>query len=126
MELSNVLIKHDSIDEFTVKSLILLLAPIAPHLSEELWSLHFNSDNSIFTESWPIYNESKIVDDEIQIAVQVNGKHRGNIRIEINQNKESVLGMAKSLETVAKYLSSGNLVKEIYVPNKIVNLVVKP
>jgi leucyl-tRNA synthetase len=125
MELSNLLIKHESINEFTAESVILILAPIAPHLCEELWSIHINTNSSVFNQSWPKYDKSLIVDIEIQIAVQVNGKHRGNIKIEKDLDKLKVLSKAKSLENVDKYVSKGNLIKEIYVPNKIVNLVVK-
>ncbi|MBC8311231.1 MAG: leucine--tRNA ligase [Candidatus Marinimicrobia bacterium] len=125
MELSNVLTKVDKIDEFTIKSLILLLAPITPHLSEELWSKYFPDSKSVFEQAWPKFDSSLIIDNEIHIAVQVNGKLRGNILIELNTPKDSVLGMAKSLENVSKYIEGGNLVKEIYVPNKIVNLVIK-
>ena len=124
MELSNSLSKVDKLDEFTIKSFILLLAPITPHLSEELWSKYFDSI-SVFDQQWPQYDSSLIVDDEIQIVVQVNGKLRGNIQIELNQPKDEVLKLAKSLDNVSRFISEGNLIKEIYVPNKIVNFVVK-
>jgi len=125
MELSNYLNKHESINKFTAQSIILLLAPITPHLCEELWYMYIDKNTSVFNHDWPEYDKSLIVDNEIQIAVQVNGKHRGNIQIELDLPKEDVLNMAKTLENVSKYISTGNLIKEIYVPNKIVNLVVK-
>ena len=125
MELSNTLSQIDKLDEFTIKSFILLLAPIAPHLCEELWSKYFDADVSVFKQQWPQYDSSLIVDDEIQIVVQVNGKLRGNIEIELNQPKDEVLQLAKSLDNVSRFISEGNLIKEIYVPNKIVNFVVK-
>ena len=125
MELSNALSKVDKLDEFTIKSFILLLAPITPHLSEELWSKYFDNSISVFDQQWPQYDSSLIVDDEIQIVVQVNGKLRGNIQILLDQPKDDILAMAKSLDNVKKFISEGTLIKEIYVPNKIVNFVVK-
>jgi leucyl-tRNA synthetase len=125
MELSNALSKIDKLDSFTIKSLILLLAPITPHLSEELWSRYCNDSTSVFDQQWPQFDASLIVDDEIQIVVQVNGKLRGNIQILLNQSKDDILAMARSLDNVNKFISEGTLVKEIYVPNKIVNFVVK-
>ena len=125
MELSNSLSKAEKIDEFTIKSLILMLAPIAPHLSEELWSIHFVKNCSVFNEAWPEFDPSLIVDDEVTVSIQVNGKLRGTIQIPLDQPKDKVLFHAKSLENVSKYISEGNLIKEIYIPNKIVNLVIK-
>jgi leucyl-tRNA synthetase len=125
MELSNSLSKTDKIDEFTIKSLILMLAPIAPHLSEELWSIYFVKNCSVFNQAWPEFDPSLIVDDEVTVSIQVNGKLRGTIQIPLDQPKDKVLFHAKSLENVSKYISEGNLIKEIYIPNKIVNLVIK-
>jgi leucyl-tRNA synthetase len=125
MELSNALSKIDKLDDFTIKSLILLLAPITPHLSEELWSIYFDNTISVFDQHWPQYDNSLIVDDEIQIVVQVNGKLRGNIQVQLDPPKDEVIQLAKSLENVSRFISEGNLIKEVYVPNKIVNFVVK-
>ena len=83
------------------------------------------SNSSVFDQKWPHYNNSLVIDDEIQIVVQVNGKLRGNLEIALNQDKDDVLKSAKSLDNVSKFISKGNLIKEIYVPNKIVNFVVK-
>ena len=125
MELSNVFAKIDHLNEFAVKSLILLLAPITPHLSEELWSRYFDEDVSVFDQDWPEFDSSQIIDDEFEIAVQVNGKLRGNFNITSGTSKDDVLEMARNLDNVSKFLLNGILVKEIYIPNKIVNLVVK-
>jgi len=78
---------------------------------------------SVFQETWPTYDEQKMKEDSIEIAVQVNGKLRSTIEVDINESKESVLEKAKAL--VEGKLDGKNIVKEIYVPGKIVNLVVK-
>lgn len=126
MEFTNNLIdivkKSNGIDKDTLDTLIILLAPFTPHLAEELWEMT-NHKESVFKQKWPSYDETKMKEDTISIAVQVNGKLRTNIDINSDMNKEDVLNVAK--EAVKDRLNGLNLVKEIYVPNKIVNLVVK-
>lgn len=126
MEFTNNLIdivkKSNGIDKDTLDTLIILLAPFTPHLAEELWEMT-NHKESVFKQKWPLYDETKMKEDTISIAVQVNGKLRTNIDINSDMNKEDVLNLAK--EAVKDRLNGLNLVKEIYVPNKIVNLVVK-
>ena len=85
----------------------------------------FGYNSSVFNTSWPEYDEALTVDNEITIGVQVLGKLRGEIQILVDEDKESVLEKAKSNENVVKWLEGKELVKEIYVPGKIVNLVVK-
>lgn len=101
-----------------------LLHPFAPHLAEELWERLGNS-TSVFLAEWPEFDEKMVVDDTITIGVQVLGKLRGDIQISKDEDKDSVLAKAKANENVAKWLEGKDLVKEIYVPGKIVNLVVK-
>jgi len=115
---SNTLSKNDK--EFIIK----LIAPFAPHLSEELWEGLGNS-KSIFTENWPEYNKDMIVDDSMTIAIQVNGKLRGSIEVATDASKDDILLESKAVENVKKFTDGMNIVKEIYVPNKLVNLVVK-
>lgn len=93
--------------------------------TEALSELFGYQGNSIFFSPWPEYDEAMTVDSEVTIGVQVLGKLRGEIQISLWEDKESVLEKAKNLESVAKWLEGKNLVKEIYVPGKIVNLVVK-
>ena len=80
---------------------------------------------SVFNSSWPVFNEEFVIDSEIEIGVQVNGKLRGSILIAKDLDKECVLSKAKENDNVRKYVSKENLVKEIYVPGKIINFVVK-
>jgi leucyl-tRNA synthetase len=101
-----------------------LLHPFAPHLAEELNERIWNTQ-SVFTQVWPEYDESKTIDNTMTIWVQVLGKLRGDIEIAKDEDKDSVLAKAKANPNVAKWLEGKTLVKEIYVPGKIVNLVVK-
>ena len=104
--------------------LIRLIAPFAPHLSEELWERTGNS-NSVFSESWPEYVEDMLIDDSMTIAIQVNGKLRGSIEVSTETEKDDILIEAKSVENIQKFTDGMSIIKEIYVPNKLVNLVVK-
>ena len=124
MELVNSVSGQDSINPIFKKNIALLLAPFAPHLSEELWSI-IGNDSSIFNESWPKYNPLKLQKDEMNIVIQVNGKVRANISMPKGLDKDDILNQCKELDNVAKYLDQNELIKEIYVPEKIVNFVVK-
>ena len=103
---------------------IKLLCPFAPHLCEEIWET-IGGEGLLSLSQWPEYEESKTVEDSIEIGVQVNGKVRGTIVIPNGCAKEEALELAKKDERVASFLEGKTLVKEIYVPNKIVNFVQK-
>lgn len=103
---------------------IKLLCPFAPHLCEEIWET-IGGEGLLSLSQWPEYEESKTVEDSIEIGVQVNGKVRGTIVIPNGCAKEEALELAKKDERVASFLEGKTLVKEIYVPNKIVNFVAK-
>ena len=103
---------------------IKLLCPFAPHLCEEIWET-IGGEGLLSLSQWPEYEESKTVEDSIEIGVQVNGKVRGTIVIPNGCAKEEALELAKKDERVASFLEGKSLVKEIYVPNKIVNFVAK-
>ena len=103
---------------------IKLLCPFAPHLCEEIWET-IGGEGLLSLSKWPEYEESKTVEDSIEIGVQVNGKVRGTIVIPNGCAKEEALELAKNDERVASFLEGKTLVKEIYVPNKIVNFVAK-
>lgn len=108
------------------KEFVQLLSPYAPHIAEELWNKLGESDTIAYSE-WPAFNEEFLKADEIMYPIQVNGKVRADIYVPADKakDKDFVLNLAKSDEKVAKYLSEGNLIKEIFVPGRIVNLVVK-
>lgn len=101
-----------------------LLAPLAPHYMEEVWSKFGNTD-TIFNAKWPEFDEAKTISKEIEVAVQINGKIKARIMIPANAEKDVMIDIAKSNETIAKELEGKNIIKEIAVPNKLVNIVAK-
>lgn len=124
MILTNELDKQESITKNDYRTLLILLNPIAPHITEELNEI-YALGKTICSSSWPKYDEEKTIDSTVTIAVQVNGKLRGSMNVPINLDKEETLRLAKELDNVKKYLENTTIIKEIVVPNKIVNIVVK-
>jgi leucyl-tRNA synthetase len=108
------------------KPFIKLLSPFAPHLAEEIWE-QMGSNESIAYEPWPELVEEHLKSDTVEIPVQVNGKVRANITVPADnvKDKEFVLALAKEQENIQRYLDGSEIVKEIFVPGRIVNLVVK-
>ncbi len=125
MECNNNLIaiakKEGGMDKETLEAAVLLLAPFAPHMGEELWEELGHTD-SVFHHEWPAHDEEAMKDDEVEIPVQVNGKTKAVISIPVDISKEDAIAKAK--EVLGDKLS-GNIIKEIYVPKKIVNIVAK-
>ena len=124
MEYNNKLIdlsKKGGVDKETLETFIVLLAPFAPHIAEELWE-QFGHSESVFDQTWPTYDEEAMKDDEIEIPVQVNGKTKCTISISPEEAKDDVLAKAK--EALGGKLT-GTIRKEIYVPGRIVNIVAK-
>ncbi|TKI49677.1 leucine--tRNA ligase [Lysinibacillus tabacifolii] len=101
-----------------------ILAPIAPHIAEELWQL-LGHENTLSYEEWPAYDESKLVDDEVEVAVQVAGKVRAKIIVAKDASKEEIEKVALADEKVQEYMAGKDLVKIIVIPGKLVNIVVK-
>jgi len=106
-----------------IEALLIMLAPLAPHLSEELWSM-LGHTNSIHTQQWLEYDSSALVVDEITLVVQINGKVRDNLLVPANLSKEELEEYAKTAPQVQKYLAGKEVKKVVVVPNKLVNLVV--
>ena len=123
MEFVNFVMKN-GIDDESRKVLVRLIAPLAPHLAEEGWSVLGEKD-SIFNSQWPEYDEKLVVDDTVVLGVQVNGKVRGEVEIGVHTSQENALEIARLNPNVSKYLEEGKVVKEIYVPGKIIGFVVK-
>ena len=124
MEFTNYLNSLESISIGIKEKLVQLVAPIAPHLSEELWEYLGHSD-SIFLESWPKYNEKMIIEDSMNIVVQVNGRVRANKDFSKDSSKDHIIDTCKKIDNVQKYIHTGTLIKEIYISERLVNFVVK-
>ena len=120
----NHLQKCSTVSKKLIEELVIILSPFVPHLSEEFWSLLGHSE-TITYKPWPQFDENFIQLDEVTIAVQVNGKLRANINIAKDSDEKDVISEAMSLENVEKFTSEGNVVKTIYVPNRLLNFVVK-
>jgi leucyl-tRNA synthetase len=102
-----------------------MLAPLAPHITEELW-VRLGRPCSVHTQAWPTYDEALTVLEEVEIAVQVNGKVRGQFHIATDLPEEEVRKRALALDRVQPYLEGQQVVRVIVVPNRLVNIVVKP
>jgi leucyl-tRNA synthetase len=122
----NEAINWKSIPKSVADSFVILLSPFSPHIAEEIWN-RLGHKNSIAYEEWPQFNEDYLKSDSIELPVQVNGKVRANITIPSDriQDKGFVIGLAKQHENIQKYLDGTTMIKEIFVPGRIVNLVVK-
>ena len=115
--------KADVIPTTYAEGFVKMLAPIAPHIAEELWQL-LGHDSTLSYEQWPTYDEAKLVDDEVEIAVQV-GKVRAKIVVAKDASKEDIEKVALADEKVQEYMAGKSLVKIIVIPGKLVNIVVK-
>ena len=120
----NHLQKCNTVSKKLIEELVIILSPFVPHIAEEFWSL-LGQSQTISYHSWPQYSEDLIQLDEVTIAVQVNGKLRANINVSKDSNESDVISEAMSSENVKKFTSDGNIVKTIYVPNRLLNFVVQ-
>ena len=126
MALINDITATGAITKEELRIFTILLNPFAPHVTEEVFEICKLGNGIVAEQKWPEYDESKCKDETIEIVVQVNGKIKAKLNIPVGAEKDSVLEMAKSDANVAKAIDNMNIIKEIYVPNKLVNLVVKP
>lgn len=121
----NEVYKVGSCPRAYAEGLIKMLSCITPHVGEEIWQLMGHADTIAF-ELWPTYDEAKCAEDTVEIALQVNGKIRSRVQVEADATAEQVLAIAKADDKVAPALEGMQIVKELYVPGKLVNIVVKP
>ena len=126
MALINDITATGAITKEELRIFTILLNPFAPHVTEEVFEMCKLGDGIVAEQKWPAYDEAKCKDETIEIVVQVNGKIKTKLNIPVESEKNAVLDMAKADENVAKAIENMNIIKEIYVPNKLVNLVVKP
>ncbi len=121
MSLINDFYRKNAVTKGEFKTLLTLLNPVAPHITEEIWQAS-GFEGYIYQTAWPEFDEAKTIESTIEIAVQINGKTRATLKIARDEAKDAVIAKAK--ETIAEKLT-GNIVKEIYVPGRIVNIVQK-
>ena len=124
MTLTNDIYNKGSLTTDELKTFIALLNPFAPHLTEQIWS-DFGGEGFLSLSKWPEYDEAKTIDSTVEIAIQVNGKVKATMDIALDAQKDSVLCDAKSNEKISALIEGKQIVKEIYVPNKLVNIVVR-
>ena len=124
MVLVNEMNKLETVPETVLEKLTLLLSPYAPHLAEELWQM-LGHEPSVANEKWPEYDEALCAEDTIEMVVQVNGKLRARIPMPADADKEEMLAEAKKDAKIIPYIEGKTVIKEIVVPGKLVNLVVK-
>lgn len=120
----NAVYKNGKCPREYAEGLIKMLSCITPHMGEEIWSIMGHND-TIAYESWPTYDEANLAEDTIEIVVQVNGKLKAKLNIAVDADKDSVMEMAMSDDKVKEAIDGKNIVKQIYVPNKLVNIVAK-
>ena len=124
MKLLNVFTDAGKITRRDFRTYLILLNPIAPHITEELWE-QAGFEGMLNETSWPEYDENKIKEDEIEIPVQINGKLRARITVPAEADQDEVIAAAAADETVSRLTEGKTIVKEIYVKGKILNIVVK-
>jgi len=123
MEFINT-VKGTTPDKKTSEIFIKILSPYAPHIAEEIWSL-WGYNNTLAYEPWPIFDPSALIEDEIQIVIQVQGKLRARINVAATASKEEILEIAKNHENISNRLEGKTIIKEIFVPKKLINFVVR-
>ena len=126
MALINDISNVKSINKEELRIFSILLNPFAPHVTEEVYEACKLGNGILAEAEWPEYDESKCVDESVEIAVQVNGKIKAKLNIPVDADKDAVLDLAKNDENVKKAIDGMKIIKEIVVPKKLVNLVVKP
>ncbi len=124
MGLVNKIAEVGKITQDELKILVTLLCPFAPHICEEIWE-KIDGEGLCSVAPWPEYDEAKTVDDTVTIGVQVNGKLRGTVDIAKDADKDAAISAAKENDKVASFIDGKTVVKEIYVPGKIINIVIK-
>lgn len=126
MEYANALSSEskDGIDKETMETFAIAISPFGPHLAEEMWEL-LGHRTSVFDAAWPAFDELWLKDDEVEIAVQINGRVRAKFTIPADLDSDAVIERAKSLPDISEWVTEKEIVKQIFVPGRLVNIVVK-
>ncbi len=124
MELTNAIYKAQKVNKAVMEAFVLMLSPIAPHIAEELWQ-RLGHNETLAYAKWPTFDESALTEDEVEIVVQVMGKKRATIKVPVAATQDEVLEVAKSEPRVQDFISGKEIVKVIYVPKRLLNVVVK-
>jgi len=131
MELVNAMYQYKDLENpnydvlaEAIEKMLLVLAPFVPHITEELWE-KMGKQGSIHEQRWPDYDENALQVEEIEIVVQINGKLKGKLVIPVNATKEEMLNMAKNEPKIKALIEGKEIVKEIVIPGKLVNIVIK-
>ena len=125
MALLNDIQKTGSINRKELETLLILLNPFAPHITEEIWKSNGFGPMPLYKQKWVSYDEEKCKEDQVEIAVQVNGKIRAKLVVDAGTDKEQAIAQAKADAAVIHYMNGKSVVKEIYIPGKLVNIVIK-
>jgi leucyl-tRNA synthetase len=123
MELVNALRADNVCDKGIAEELVIMLAPFTPHFSEELWE-RMGHTESVFEAQWPVWDEGLVVEDQVEIVVQINGKTRAKVTVARDAAEETVVGAAMREPTVRRFIEGRALRKRIHVPNRLLNLVI--
>ncbi|NLJ74312.1 MAG: leucine--tRNA ligase [Firmicutes bacterium] len=124
MALLNDILQRGTINEAEIKTMLILLNPVAPHITEEMW-VNLGFPGMVNEQSWPTWDEEKTVEQTVDIAVQVNGRVRGQITVDLTDPVELARAKALDNENILRFVEGKTIVKEIYVPGRIYNIVVK-
>ncbi|HBO46414.1 MAG TPA: leucine--tRNA ligase, partial [Planctomycetaceae bacterium] len=124
MEFTNFFLKEDVRPKTAMERLVLLLSPFAPHMAEELWQL-LGHDRTLALEPWPEYDEAAVRDDTIEVPIQINGKLRATIQVPAEIDRDGLAAAAKANDRIAGLIDGKTIVKEVVVPGRMVNFVVK-
>jgi leucyl-tRNA synthetase len=125
MGLVNDFYKANSVTKGEYATLLLLLNPVAPHMTEELWETYYAGTGRAYQQKWPEFDEAKTVEATVEIAVQINGKVKAQLMVELDEDEASVKEKAHAIPAIASLMEGKNVVKEIYVKGRILNIVVK-
>ena len=124
MSLLNEFKKVENINDAEIKDFLVMLNPVAPHMTEEMWSV-LGYEGMIVDQKWPQFDPEKVVDDIIEMAVQINGKVRSTITLPVDADAAAAHDLAMADEKIQQFTEGKTIVKEIFVPGKIYNIVVK-